>query len=104
MRLLLLILTFVTSGMMFAQKLKDRDVSIKYSKAPLTPRKDLPKKYHFIVTEEDITAQGKRTTLHVRSQTNAYDVRSNFYKGMLVLARSMALQIFRFTATAFYFL
>jgi hypothetical protein len=81
MRMLLFILTFVISGMMFAQKVKDRDVSIKYSKAALTPRKDLPKKYHFIVTEEDITAQGKRTTLHVRSQTNAYDIRSNFYKG-----------------------
>lgn len=81
MRIPIFILLFFLSGITTAQKVKDRIIAVKYSKAPLTPRKDLPKKYHFIVTEEDVTAQGKRTTLKVRSQTNAYDVRSNFYKG-----------------------
>lgn len=64
----------------FSQKAKDRYVYFKYMKAPLTPKADLPKKYHFLVSEESVNPQGVKTTLKIHSKTNAYDPRSNFYK------------------------
>lgn len=64
----------------FSQKAKDKGVSFKFLKAPLTP-KALPKNYTFTVTEKYNNEKGVATSVTVKSKTLAYDPKSNFYKG-----------------------
>lgn len=62
-----------------SQKHKDKTVEFKHIKAPLTPIENMNFHYNFLVEEENQDVTGKKTTLGVRSGTNAYDLRSNFY-------------------------
>lgn len=71
----------------FSQKQKDKLVSFKHVKAPLTPISDMIFEYDFIVREENMDNKGVKTTLGVTSGTSAYDARSNFYKGLEGLGR-----------------